>query len=116
MTDSTSFLYHMTGGLGNGEIAASFVFAILGLVLMTAINIQKGIERNPNTANTFKWEHFGVGTAIRIFLSLVITLIVIFLSIRFVQELTGKTVSMFYALGVGLFIDRATQLLTKKRK
>lgn len=106
----------MTGGLGNGEIAASFVFAILGLVLMTAINIQKGIERNPNTANTFKWEHFGVSTAIRIFLSLVITLIVIFLSIRFVQELTGKTVSMFYALGVGLFIDRATQLLTKKRK
>lgn len=115
-TDSTSFTYHMTGGLPIGEIWAAITFAMLGLILMTAINVRNGIVKNPKTADAFNWKYFGWGTIIRIILSALITMIVIFLSIRFAQELVGKTLSMFYALGVGLFIDRATQLLVKKRK
>lgn len=114
-TDSTSFAYHMTGGLPSGEIWAAIAFASLGLLLMTAINVRNGIVNNPETSDAFKWKHFGWGSVIRIALSAIITVIVIFLSIRFAQELVGKTLSMFYALGVGLFIDKATQLLVKKR-
>lgn len=115
-TDSTSYFHHMTGGLPSGEIWAAVTFALLGLLLMTAINVRNGIVNNPYTADAFNWKHFGWGTTLRVILSGVITTIVIFLSIRFAQELIGKTLSMFYSLGVGLFIDRATQLLVKKRK
>ena len=114
--DSTSFKFHMTGGLPGGEIWAAIAFALLGLILMTAINVRNGIVNNPDTSDAFRWKHFGWSTATRIALSAIITVIVIFLSIRFAQELVGKALSMFYALGVGLFIDKATQLLVKKRE
>lgn len=115
-TDSTSYLYHMTGGLPQAEISAAVTFALLGLILMTAINVRKGILNNPNTASTFKLSHFGWDTFIRVVISAVITMIVIFISIRFVYDFTGKTLTMFYAFGIGLGIDRATQLITKKSK
>lgn len=114
--DSTSFMYHMTGGIPSGEIWAAVTFAMLGLILMTAVNVRKGIVKNPNTASTFKWQHFGWDTATRVILSTIITLIVIFISIRFVYDFTGNTLTMFYAFGIGLGIDKATQLITKFKK
>lgn len=115
-TDSTSYLYHMTGGLPSAEIWAAVTFALLGLILMTAVNVRKGILKNPNTANKFSWQHFGWDTVFRIFLSTLITMIVIFISIRFVYDFTGQTLTMFYSFGIGLGIDKATQWITKTRK
>lgn len=115
-TDSTSFAYHMTGGLPSGEIWAAIAFASLGLLLMTAINVRNGIVNNPETSDAFKWKHFGWSSVFRIALSAIITTIVIFASVRFVHELTGQTLTMFYSFGIGLGIDKATQWLVRKRE
>jgi len=117
MKDTTSnyyvFMDNITGGVSAPVIAASIVFALMGLILVTLLNIQKGIRENPNTANKFRWQDFGMDSLIRVFISFIITMIVIFVSIRFSNEIFGTPVTMIFSFGIGLGIDKATILITR---
>lgn len=117
MTDSTSnyhvFMDNITGGVSAPVIAASIVFALLGLLLITLLNIQKGIRENPNTASRFRWQDFGVDSLIRVLISLIVTMIVIFVSIRFSNEIFGTPVTMIFSFFIGLGIDKATIAITR---
>lgn len=117
MNDNTSgyyeFMQNITGGVSAPVIAASIVFALMGLILVTLLNIQKGIRENPNTASKFRWQDFGMDSFIRVFISFIITMIVIFVSIRFSNEIFGTPVTMIFSFGIGLGIDKATILITR---
>lgn len=120
MNDSTSnyhvFMNSITGGVSAPVIAASIVFALMGLLLITLLNIQKGIKQNPNTASKFTWQDFGLDSFIRVFISMIITLIVIFISIRFSNEFFGTPLTMAWSFIVGLSIDKATIMITRLSK
>lgn len=116
MQDSTSYFYHLTGGLPVSELSAGLTFAMIGLLLMTGLNVRKGIRNNPNTDYKFNLSHFGWDSLFRMLLSAGITLILVFISIRFVTELTGKSLTMFYCFLLGMGIDKATQLIVSKVK
>lgn len=117
MNDTTSnyyvFMQNITGGVSAGVIAASIVFALLGLLLVTLLNVQKGIKHSPDTASKFRWEDFGIDSLIRVLISLIITMIVIFISIRFSNELIGTPLTMVYAFIVGLSVDKLTIIINR---
>lgn len=117
MNDSTSnyslFIDNITGGVSVPVLWASIFFALLGLLLVTLLNIQKGIRENPNTADKFNWKDFGLDSLIRVIISFVITMIVIFVSVRFSNEIFGTPVTMIFSFGIGLGIDKATIAITK---
>ena len=118
--DSTSFNYHMTGGMPIGELKAAFTFAFLGVILMTASHVYSGIVNNPNTSSKFNLKDFGWRTAIRMICSLTMALITVFIVVRFAHEfmkelpLLAKFGLMGFSFFVGLSLDRWTQKLVSK--
>jgi len=102
-------------GMPLGTLFAGFVFALMGVLLNA---ILKALKRDPNSARTpyeWSWRFFFSDTIQRLILSGVATIIVIFLSLRFFQELTGSTeLSMLYAFGVGFGLDKAIAKLQSK--
>lgn len=117
MKDTTSnyyvFMDNITGGVPAGVIAASIVFALLGLTLVTLLNVQKGIKHSPDTASKFRWQDFGVDSLIRVLISLIITLIVIFVSLRFSNEFFGTPVTMIGSFAVGFGVDKLTIIINR---
>lgn len=102
-------------GMPLGTLFAGFLFASLGVLLNALI---KGLKRDPMSARTpynWSWRFFFNDNTKRLLFSGMITLIVIFLSLRFFNELTGSTeISMLYAFGVGFGIDKAIARLETK--
>lgn len=118
--DSTTYMFQMTGGLPVNEIAAAFTFAFLGVVLMTAFNVRNGIVNNPHTSHKFTLKDFGWSTFIRVLCSLTMSLITVFVVVRFAHVLMKEVPAlaqfglMGFSFFVGLGLDRWTQKLVSK--
>jgi len=103
-------------GMSLGTICAAFLFALVGVYLNAAL---KGLKRDPASTRTpyeWSWKFFLKDTLPRLMLSWSITIIVIFLSLRFFKELTGSgELTMFYAFGVGFGLDEAIARFKPKK-
>jgi len=103
-------------GMPLGVLYAGFVFALLGVLLNALLGTRKRDPNSPRTPFKFSLSFFFSDNTFRLFNNGLTTLIVIFLSMRFVNELTGVAVaSMGYAFFVGFGIDEAVQRLKKYR-
>jgi hypothetical protein len=103
-------------GLPLGTLFAAFAFAIIGLILNSTI---KGVKRDPMSSRTpyeWSWKFWFRDNLPKWGKSIITTVLVIFVSIRFVNELTGKELSMFYAFSVGFAFDWIVDLIISKTK
>lgn len=103
-------------GLPLGTLFAAFIFALVGLAIRALVIAQYRDPASPRTPQQWSWAFWRKDNLPRLLNSAALTILVIFVSIRFVNELTGKELSMFYALGLGLFFDWAVGALIKKAK
>lgn len=103
-------------GIPVGALVAAFVFALLGVLLNALLKTAKRDPLTDKSPVQFSWSFFWNDNVKRFLKSALITLIVIFVSIRFFKELTGagNELSMLYAFGVGFGIDRAIIALKSK--
>jgi len=115
-TKNPDFWGAFLAGIPVGVLVAGFVFALIGVLLNALL---KTAKRDPLTASSpveFSWSFFWNDNVRRFLKSGLTTLIVIFISLRFFNELTGSgtELSMLYCFGVGFSIDRAIIILSKK--
>lgn len=108
------FLQNITGGISAGKFASAFCFALLGLMVSLLLSATNRDPESPRTPFKFSLAFLISDNFKRIMTNGVLAICIIFLSIRFVFELAGIELSMFYSVGVGLFLDRAKRILQNK--
>lgn len=110
--------------LGEADVAhwiSAIFFALVGIVVSLLISSSKRDARSPGTPYKFSWRYLIFDNGKRIALSILL----VFITLRFSQELLSAQFTMYFALGVGLGLDRLSAhlqaagvpaLLSKRKK
>lgn len=98
------------GTLTGDQFFASLLFAIIGLVISLLLQANSRDIRSENTPVHFSYTFLIRDNFRRILLSFLLIIV----TIRFFQELTGKELTMFWALGIGLGLDKISELLKNR--
>lgn len=109
------FWDNFLSGMSTGTLTAGFVMAFIGIAISLLV---QATTRDPNDSRSpvhFDWKFFFNDNTIRIIRSIALSILVIFVSLRFAKNLIGTEASMFYALCIGLGIDKATDWIIKAR-
>lgn len=94
--------------------AAAYVFALSGLFIRWAIKTNNGIKNNLDTPDWFDWKYWVKHNLVRSLKSIFVTIIVVFLCLRFASEWFGVVPSMVFAAGIGLAFDWFLNVIKKK--
>ena len=99
--------HYLLGNMPVAAFLAAFFFALIGVTISLLLQANK---RDPGASSTpyhFSYRFLLQDNWKRIVLSLLL----IFVTIRFYSELTGKELSMYFALGIGLGLDKLAQVV-----
>lgn len=110
------FLSQITGGVTLGMYAAAFFFGLIGLFVSLLLSTVTRDVKSTRTPEPFSWNFLWCDNYIRIYKGAALTVIVMFLTFRFANELMGARLSMFYALSIGLGFDKVLEYLKNKKK
>ena len=105
LTQAKTFVQYVQGDLSTIEYEVAFFFAFLGMFLRWVWHTNKAIQSNDTTPWKFDLAYWLRDNLLSKSLSIITTLIVIFISLRFSRDLMGVYFSCFYAFTVGLFLD-----------
>lgn len=97
--------------LGTNDIPtylAALVFAVIGALIMQLIKSKTRDKHSPNTPYNFSWK-FLVWDNLR---EVLLGLMFILLALRFSVEFAGVELTMYYALCVGLGLQKVAQWIT----
>jgi hypothetical protein len=86
------------------------VFAMLGLAVNRLISVRKAIKENPQTPSKFSLKYFITDN----WTSIVLSLLLLFVGLRFTQELLGVDITMWVAFGIGFGLDKLTKIIEDK--
>jgi hypothetical protein len=101
------YLTLIFGGASPAYIAAAWTFAVLGVLLSLRLHI---ISRDVPSARTpirWSWRFFFLDNTKR----LLTTLALIFIALRFCQDLIGIQLTMWFSFVIGLGLDKIAQFL-----
>lgn len=115
-TIKTDFFAQILGSIPLGVLLAGFVFAFGGIWLRSLIGAAKRDPKKPTTPDDWSWHYFWNDNVKRFFNGLFTAIIVIFFSIRFVENLTGSGITMIYCVGVGMGLDKAIEAIKNYKK
>lgn len=104
------------GSLNPGMLSAAFVMAVIGIALSLLLFTTKRDPLSERTPTHFSWKFFWNDNLKRILKSITLTVLVLFVTIRFSQELMGQKLTMFYAFSLGLGLDKVIEMLKKKKE
>ncbi len=107
------FLIHFLGTADTMSFAIAYTFSVIGLATSLGIGVLQRNKRSPFTPEKFSGRFLLLDNALRIFISLLI----LFVVVRFNQELNGEPLSFYTAIGLGLGFDQAVakiKSLTKR--
>lgn len=90
-------------------IAGAF-FALIGLALNYLIKVKKGIKQSQNSPNKFSLKYFVENN----YQDILLTSLLIFVALRFTQELLGVELTMWVAVLIGFGIDFIQDIITDK--
>ena len=110
------FLKYFLDGMSAGMFASGFLFAFLGIFISL---ILQGLSRDPLSSRTpfaFSWTFFFSDNMTRIYRSIILNVLVIFISLRFAENLIGEKMSMFYSLMVGFGLDKIIEMWKRKKE
>lgn len=96
-------------GLTPAGWIAAFMMALVGIAFRLLIGSSKRDPYSERTPYKFSWTFLISDNAIRIYKSIAVSAIALFLSLRFAENFIGKTLgpkwTMFYALLIGMCLD-----------
>jgi hypothetical protein len=107
---------YLIGDLGVAKFVAAFIFAIVGVVLSLLWSTTVRNPASPRSPEHFSWNFFWNDNTIRILKSIISTVLTVFISIRFMNDLIGIEFSMASCVLVGLFQDQVVLLIKKKKE
>ncbi len=102
-----NFIQHLIGTTDAASFAASFVFAVVGIILSLKLHSKKRNKADASTPYRFSIKFLLLDNIDRISFSLLL----IFVALRFCKELTGMQLNMFVAFGLGFGLDKIVQKL-----
>jgi hypothetical protein len=102
---SGDVLSRLLGSVTPGEFIAGFIFALIGIFISLLIGTTNRNPLSERTPPRFSFVFLLSDNAIRIYKSIALTVLILFVSIRFSKEFIGKEFTMFYALCLGLGLD-----------
>lgn len=102
---STQVMQQLLEGFTPASLFVAYIFTICGLFIKWYLQYKLKGKTNPRTPEDFKLGFWLRDNLLPRMAGILFTIIVIFLSFRFAQELAGKTFSNFYALTVGIGLD-----------
>lgn len=116
MNDSLAFTSQVIQELLGSELTpvtltVAYIFAGFGLLLRWYWQYYRKGRANPNTPQKFSLGFWLRDNLIPKLLGMIITIVVIFLSLRFPQQIAGDAFSYVYALGIGLGLDYFMDIL-----
>lgn len=100
-------------GMSAGTLLAGFAFAIIGVALSLLLDTTTRNPMSERSPVVFSWQFFWSDNFLRIIKSIVTTILVIFISLRFAKNIIGADATPFYAFGVGFGLDKAIKALKK---
>lgn len=110
--DYKAFLIELTGTENKVLYLACWVFAIIGVVLSYVRPVKRAIKFKVNCPNKFS-----IAFLIRDnWKPLILTIILIFLGLKFSNELAGEKMTSYYSLILGLGLDKLAYYLLSKTK
>jgi flagellar biosynthesis protein FlhB len=110
------FRQEFWGTLNPELLAAAFVMALIGIALSALLFTTKRDPLSARTPTHFSWKFFWNDNTKRIVKSILTTVLILFITIRFSQELMGQKLTMFYAFGLGFGLDKVIEKLRKKKE
>lgn len=100
------FKQKILGGLAVSDYEAGFIFVLIGLFIRWFYTTRKGIKKiDNNTPMKFDLVYWIKDNIIPKSLSILVTFLIVFVTLRFPMEIVGIQFSMFYCLLVGLGLD-----------
>ena len=116
--ENETFIYKvMTELLGKDMTAVTYcvayLFAFFGMFLRWYWMYQNKGKMDPTTPSKFVWSYWMRDNLLPKLFTTMATLILLFITLRFPQELLGKAFSYFYAFGVGIGFDYVSSILKK---
>lgn len=110
----------LQGLLGDSMTSATYtvayMFAFFGMFLRWYWQYQKKGKPDPNTPHTFVLSYWLQDNLLPKLFGMLATFVILFISLRFPQEVLGKAFSYFYAFTVGISLDYVSGLLKKMTK
>lgn len=100
-------LQKFMGSVDLQTFITSFSYALIGVILSLLLQTTTRDVRSENTPFVFSWKFLFKDNIKRI----VAGILVIFVTIRFYPDLFGKQITDFLALGIGLGIDKAAEII-----
>jgi hypothetical protein len=100
----------LLGSLSPSEFLAAIFFALVGLVISLLLQSNVRDVKSDNTPFHFDWGFLLLDNWKRIVLSI----LMIYISIRFYADIFGQPITMFLALGIGFGLDKISQLIKDK--
>jgi|ERR1035437_4363549 hypothetical protein len=82
----------------------AFIFAFMGMFIRWAFALGKTVQSKNDPASKFSWSLWAMGSLHKV-MRVIATIFLVFIFLRFSNEVLGFAFSMFIALMIGFFID-----------
>jgi hypothetical protein len=105
--------------LGNYDLiwyVAAFVFSFVGLFIRWSLRTRRAIKWNPDSPDKFSWSYWLQNNLWPKLVSVLTTVVIVFVCLRFAGEWFGVVPTMAFALIVGLAFDWFTDYVKKLTK
>jgi hypothetical protein len=114
VTDTLSFKDYVFAGLSPSLLQAAYFFAGLGLLFRWAVRIRKGVKSTSNESPAkFSIGYWFANNAKHKLVSIILTVISLFVTFRFTGEIYNMALSMFVAFTAGVSIDWIIEKIAK---
>lgn len=101
---------YLWGGVSPAMYVWGLFFAMIGIFINTYILTAKAIKRDPTTPQKFNWQYWWQNNRDRI-MRWIGLLFVVFVSMRFANEIFSQELTMFFAFVLGLTLDRVIEVI-----
>lgn len=105
MSEKITVMQHLLGGADTNVLIAAYIFALVGMIIYTLQSLLKGLKGNRRTPRHFSLKYWIKDNLLTKIVGLFVNLLIIFVFIRFSNELLGKPLTMFVALLIGFGVD-----------
>lgn len=99
------------GGYSIGQFAGYFFWAIMGVFIVVQFNVNTRDRKGDRTPEQFKWSFWFRDNARRVAFNVAL----IFATIRFSQQVTGREINEWWSFVIGLSFDLLALVLNKFR-
>lgn len=97
-------------------LVTAYIFSFAGMFLRWYQQYKDKGKPNPKTPRNFEWGYWFRDNLLPKLFGIFATIVILFISLRFPQELLGTVFSYAYAFGVGMSLDYISSLLKKLSK